>query len=235
MQSIGESSLAALQLLLSGDAEIWLIIGVSFRVSLAAIVMALPLALAAGFALSFWNFPGHNFVVTLNNTLLAMPTVIIGLALVLLLSRNGPLGDLRWLFTQKGMILGQFLICLPLLVALLHMAYQSVSRHAWETARTLGCSKLRSFLLVTLEVRFAILAAVMTAFARVIAEVGCVMMVGGNIAGYTRTITTTIALEHSKGNYVQGIALGMVLLFLALIINVIVGLSRGRSVQSVTQ
>lgn len=235
MESITHATQQALLLLLSGDAQLWGIILVSFKVSLIALLVALPIALLAGFALSFWRFPGHWLLVTLNNALLAVPTVVIGLLLVLLLSRSGPFGDLRLLFTQPAMVIGQILICFPLLVAMLHSAYQGVSRHAWETARTLGCSRLHSLWLITLEVRFAVLAAVVTAFGRVIAEVGCAMMVGGNIAGYTRTITTAIALETTKGEYVQGIALGIVLLVLALGLNLLVGITRGRSVQAVTQ
>ncbi|SFX75650.1 ABC transporter permease [Marinospirillum alkaliphilum] len=231
MDSIGSATLQAIQLLLSGDAELWQIIALSFRVSLTALLLALPLALACGFALAFWHFPGHWLLVTLNNTLLAVPTVVIGLLLFLLLSRSGPLGDLRLLFSQPAMIAGQFLMCLPILIAMSHTAYQSLSRHAWETTRTLGLSRLRSLWLITVEVRFALLAAVVTAFGRIIAEVGCAMMVGGNIAGYTRTITTAIALETSRGAYVQGIALGLVLLLLALGLNLLVGFCRGNSVQ----
>ncbi len=235
MDSITASTWEAIVLLMSGDPELWDIILVSFKVSLSALFIAFPLAAVLGFILSFWRFPGHWFIVTLNNTLLAIPTVVIGLILVLLLSRSGPFGDLRLLFTQPAMILGQILICFPLLVAMLHMAYQGVSRHAWETARALGCSRVKTLWLITLEVRFAVIAALVTAFGRVIAEVGCAMMVGGNIAGYTRTITTSIALETTKGEYVQGIALGIVLLVLALVLNLMVGVSRGRSIQGVSQ
>lgn len=231
MDSLGAASLQALQLLVSGDRELWSIIGLSFRVSLIALLLALPPALLIGFALAFWRFPGHWLLVTLNNTLLAIPTVVIGLLLFLLLSRSGPLGDLRLLFSQPAMILGQWLMCLPILIAMSHTAYQSISRHAWETTRTLGLSRLRSLWLITQEVRFALLAAIILAFGRIIAEVGCAMMVGGNIAGHTRTITTAIALETSQGAYVQGIALGMVLLVLALLLNLLVGYFRGSAIQ----
>lgn len=235
MDSITVSTTAALTLLISGDPTLWEIIFVSFKVSLTALLIAFPFAAVLGFILSFWRFPGHWLVVTLNNTLLAIPTVVIGLLLVLLLSRSGPFGDLRLLFTQPAMVIGQVLICFPLLVAMLHMAYQGVSRHAWETARSLGCSRIKSLWLITLEIRFSVLAALVAAFGRIIAEVGCAMMVGGNIAGYTRTITTSIALETTKGEYVQGIALGIVLLVLALLLNLLVGVSRGRSIQGVSQ
>lgn len=234
MDSITTATLQALQLLASGDRELWSIIGLSFRVSLIALLLALPLALLAGFALAFWRFPGHWLLVTLNNTLLAVPTVVIGLVLFLLLSRSGPLGDLRLLFSQPAMIIGQWLMCLPILIAMSHTAYQSISRHAWETTRSLGLSRLRSLWLITKEVRFALLAAVVVAFGRIIAEVGCAMMVGGNIAGHTRTITTAIALETSRGAYVQGIALGIVLLVLALGLNLLVGYFRGSSIQGST-
>lgn len=235
MDSLTATTLEALYLLFSGDPRLWEIIQVSFKVSLSALLIAFPFAAVLGFILSFWRFPGHWLIVTLNNTLLAIPTVVIGLILVLLLSRSGPFGDLRLLFTQPAMIIGQILICFPLLVAMLHMAYQGVSRHAWETARSLGCSRIKTLWMITVEVRFAVLAALVTAFGRVIAEVGCAMMVGGNIAGYTRTITTSIALETTKGEYAQGIALGIVLLVLALVLNLLVGLSRGRSIQGAAQ
>lgn len=231
MDSIGTATFQALQLLASGDRELWGIIGLSFRVSLTALLLALPPALLIGFALAFWRFPGHWLLVTLNNTLLAVPTVVIGLLLFLLFSRAGPLGDLRLLFSQPAMIIGQWLMCLPILIAMSHTAYQSISRHAWETTRTLGVSRLRSLWLITQEVRFSLLAAIILAFGRIIAEVGCAMMVGGNIAGHTRTMTTAIALETSRGAYVQGIALGWVLLVLALGLNLLVGYFRGSAVQ----
>lgn len=231
MDALGEASLEALRLLFSGDPELWQVIGLSFRVSLLAMLLALLPALALGFALAFWRFPGHWLLVTLNNTLMAVPTVVIGLVLLLLFSRAGPLGDWRLMFSQPIMIIGQILMCLPILIAMSHTAYQSISRHAWETTRTLGLSRLRSLLLITVEVRFALLAAFVTAFGRIIAEVGCAMMVGGNIAGHTRTITTSIALETAKGAYAQGIALGLVLLTLALVLNLLLGFFRGQTVQ----
>lgn len=234
MESLTSATLQALQLLASGDRELWSIIGLSFRVSLIALLLALPLALLLGFALAFWRFPGHWLLVTLNNTLLAVPTVVIGLLLFLLLSRSGPLGDLRLLFSQPAMIIGQFLMCLPILIAMSHTALQSLSRHAWETGRSLGLSRLRCLFLIFLEARFALLAGVVMAFGRIIAEVGCALMVGGNIAGHTRTITTAIALETSRGAYVQGIALGIVLLVLALGLNLLVGYFRGSGVQGAT-
>lgn len=231
MDALGEASLEALRLLFSGDPELWQVIGLSFRVSLLAMLLALLPSLALGFALAFWRFPGHWLLVTLNNTLMAVPTVVIGLVLLLLFSRAGPLGDWRLMFSQPVMIIGQILMCLPILIAMSHTAYQSISRHAWETTRTLGLSRLRSLLLITVEVRFALLAAFVTAFGRIIAEVGCAMMVGGNIAGHTRTITTSIALETAKGAYAQGIALGLVLLTLALVLNLLLGFFRGQTVQ----
>lgn len=231
MESLGQITLDALLLLLSGDQELWQIIGVSFRTSLLALLLATPFAFLLGWCLAFWRFPGQGMLVSLNNTLLAVPTVVIGLLLLMLFSRAGPLGDWRWLFSQPIMILGQMLMCLPILIAMSHTAYHSVSRHAWESLRTLGVAPWRCLWLITLEVRFALLAALVTAFGRIIAEVGCAMMVGGNIAGYTRTITTSIALETSKGAYAQGVALGLVLLVLALVLNLLLGLVRGQTTQ----
>ncbi len=145
--------------------------------------------------------------------------MVVGLTLYLLLSRAGPFGDLRLLFTQTAMILGQMILAFPIVVAMSHAALQASDRGAWETARTLGASPLRGMLTVMYEVRFGLFAAIVAAFGRVIAEVGCALMVGGNILHHTRNITTAIALETSKGEFAQGIALGIVLLVLALALN----------------
>ena len=137
------------------------------------------------------------------------------------------MGDLKLLFTQKAMILGQALICFPILVAMMHAAFQHSDRRAWETAFCLGASIPRAMLTLMWEIRFALLVAVITGFSRIITEVGCSMMVGGNILHHTRNIPTAIALETSKGAFEQGIALGIVLLILALAMNLILGYARG--------
>lgn len=228
METLLDTCWAAVLLLFSGDADLWDIIGVSFRVSLMAIMIAVVPAMALGFVLAMVSFPGRWLVITINNALLAVPTVVVGLALYLVLSRSGPLGDWRLLFTQPAMIFGQVLLCFPILVSMSHSAFQSLDKRAWETARTLGASVLYSVVTLVKEARFALLAAWVAGFGRIISEVGCSMMIGGNIMSFTRNIPTAIALETSKGEFAQGVALGMVLLILALVLNFILASVQGR-------
>ncbi|WP_372870545.1 ABC transporter permease [Shewanella sp.] len=219
----------ALSLLFSLDKDVWSIIWVSFSVSLAALLITLVPSMLLGFVLAFTQFRGRNFVLNLVQTLQSIPTVVIGLLVYLLLTRMGPLGDLRWLFTQQGMILGQMLICAPVLIAMSQAAFTSVDRRAWETALTLGASLPRAIAMVSRELRGPLLLAVIAAFSRIVTEVGCSMMVGGNIEYVTRNIPTAIALETSKGDFAQAIALGLVLLFLAIIMNFALGSLRGKN------
>ena len=231
-QSLSDTVYEALILLLSADSSLWEIIGISFSVSGFAILIAVAPAMSIGFILAFYDFPGRRLIIALFNTLLSVPAVVIGLTFYLLLSRAGPLGDLRLLFTQTAMIIGQVALCFPLLVAMSHTAFQSVERRAWETAVTLGHSTIGALYLVVREARFALLAAVLAAFGRIIAEVGASMMLGGNILHYTRNIPTAIALETSKGEFAQGIALGIVLLLLAFVLNGLLHLFQGKGTLS---
>lgn len=222
-----EATRAAFVLLFSGDAGLWQIIWVSLKTSGIGLALATPLALLAGYALARGNFRGRRILTWLAQAALSVPTVLIGLLLYMMLTRQGPLGDLQWLFSQSGIIAGQTLIALPLLVALTLAAVQAADPRLAETAITLGASRLRVMLTLLHEVRFGVMAAVINGFGRVISEVGCAMMVGGNIAGATRTITTAIALETSKGEFAQGIALGIVLIAFALLINAALMLLQG--------
>ena len=215
-------------MLLSGDAELWSIVLLSFSVSLKAILLTTPLALLVAFALNHVNFPGRRIILAFFNSLLSVPTVVIGLFLYVLLTRQGPFGNLRLLFTQSAIVIGQMILCFPVLVALGYAAIQASDRRVWETARTLGAPTWFSILTVFYEVRFGLLAAVLTGFGRIISEVGISMMVGGNIMGYTRNITTAIALETSKGEFAQGIALGMVLLSLAFLLTAFLSYIQGK-------
>lgn len=228
MSDLSHATIEAIKLLFSGDAEIWEIIILSFSVSLRAILIAAPVAILIAFCLSYFNFTGRRFLISLFNTAMAIPAVVVGLTLYLLLSNAGPLGSLKLLFTQEAMIMGQVLLCFPLLVALSHASLQATDRSSWETAITLGAHPLRAILTVLNEARFALMAAVIAAFGRIIAEVGSSMMVGGNILHYTRNIPTAIALETSKGTFAQGIALGIVLLLLALTLNLFISYIQGR-------
>ncbi|MFK5986521.1 MAG: ABC transporter permease [Pseudomonadota bacterium] len=228
MNDLSTASLQAIELLYKLDPELWEIIFLSFSVSLRAILIATPFAIVIAFCLSYLHFPGRRLLISLFNTAMAIPAVVVGLTLYLLLSRAGPLGDFKLLFTQEAMIMGQVVLCFPLLVALSHATLQATDRRAWETAITLGASPLRAVFTVLKEARFGLIAAIIAAFGRIIAEVGCSMMVGGNILNYTRNIPTAIALETSKGAFAQGIALGLVLLLLALVLNLFLTYIQGR-------
>jgi tungstate transport system permease protein len=223
-----ESTRQAFALLFSGDAELWTIIWISLRVSLIALAAATPPAVVLGYALAQKRFPGRRILVVLVQGLLSFPTVVVGLILYILLTRQGPLGSWQLLFTQEAMIMGQAVIAFPVLAAFALAAVQGADPRAHETAVSLGASPLRAALTTLLEVRFAVVAGVFNGFGRVISEVGCAMMVGGNIAGVTRNMPTAIALETSKGDFAQGIALGVVLMLFALGISIALGLLQGR-------
>lgn len=228
MESISSASLHAIYLLFSGDSELWNIIGISFSVSLRAILFAAPLAILLAFIMAYHRFSGRRVLIYVFNTLLSVPAVVIGLTLYILFSRSGPLGDLKLLFTQDAMIIGQIILCLPLILIMSHTTFQSSDRRIWETARTLGASRKQAMLTVMHEMRFGLLAALIAGFGRIIAEVGCSMMIGGNILQHTRNIPTAIALETSKGAFSQGIALGIVLLLMAMFLNLSLSLLQGR-------
>jgi len=210
------------------DRDLWQVIGVSLQVSLVALAIAAPPAVAVGFLLAVSRFPGRRALIVLLQSLLSLPTVVVGLLLFLLLSRRGPLGAWELLFTPEAMILGQAIIAAPIVCAFALAAVQAADPRLFETARLLGASAPRAALTVLREVRFALVAAVLSGFGRVISEVGCALMVGGNIAGHTRTMPTAIALETSKGAFAEGIALGVVLMIVALALNVILSLCQGQ-------
>lgn len=226
--NLAETTLEALQLLVNFDAELWEIVAVSFSVSITAISLVVLPAILMSFVLAYTDFRGKWFLLSINNTLQAVPTVVIGLLLYMLLSRAGPWGGWEMLFTQKAMIFGQMLICFPVLVSMMHGALQSSDRRMIETSLTLGVSLPRVASTMIWETRFPLLAAVIAGFSRIVTEVGCSMMVGGNIMGVTRNIPTAIAMESSKGAFAQGVALGIVLLSLALALNFFLSSMRGK-------
>ena len=228
MDSLASTTMDAFSLLLSGDTEIWTIIGISFQISTTAILIAMVPAVSLGFLLAYYSFPGRRFLVALFNTLLAVPAVVIGLTLYIILSRQGPLGEWRLLFTQTAMVLGQIALSFPILVAMSHTAFQSTERRAWDTAKTLSKSKLKAVFIIMREVRFALLGAFLAAYGRIIAEVGASMMLGGNILHYTRNIPTAIALETSKGEFAQGIALGIILIIMAFFLTMSLHIMQGK-------
>ena len=222
----------ALNLLVTGDTELWSIVILSFSVSLKAIILATPPAMLVAYLLVNGNFPGIRIILAVFNSLLSVPTVVIGLFLYVMLTRQGPFGDLRLLFSQTAMIIGQILLCFPILVALGYATIKAADRRVRETSITLGAPWWFTILTVLYEVRFGLLAAILTGFGRIISEVGISMMVGGNILGYTRNITTAIALETSKGEFAQGIALGIVLLLLAFVLTTFLTYVQGKQEMS---
>jgi tungstate transport system permease protein len=218
----------AFRLLFTGDQELWRIIFTSLTSSLIALVLISPAAIALGFVIAKVTFPGRRALVVLVQALLSFPTVVVGLVLYMLLSRHGPLGFLQLLFTPEAIIIGYMVIALPVLVVFTLSAVQGADPRIYETARSLGAGRWRAALTTLFEVRFGVMAAVFNGFGRVVSEVGCSILVGGNIAGLTRTIPTAIALETSKGEFAQGIALGLVLIVLAIAINVALAWLQGR-------
>ena len=223
-----DATRAAFGLLLSGDAALWQTIFISLRVSLMALLFATPVAIWAGYVLATGRFRFRRALIVLLQSMLSFPTVVVGLILYLLFTRRGPLGDFHLLFTQDAMIIGQALIAFPVLAAFTLAAIQGADPRIRETALSLGASRSHAALTLLWEVRFGVTASVLNGFGRVISEVGCAMMVGGNIAGVTRNIPTAIALETSKGAFTQGIALGAVLLMLALGVNIVLSSIQGR-------
>jgi len=219
----------AFQLLLTGDAETYSAVGATLKVSSASMAASLVLGLPFGFWLGYYDFPGKHAVRTVVDTLLSLPTVFIGLIVYAFLTHRGPLGEYGLLFSLPGIAVGQTILALPIVVALTATAVESMDRQLSVTLRSLGADR-RQLLLSTLwEARFGILAAAVTAYGRVMTEVGISMMVGGNIKWHTRTITTAIALETNKGQFALGIALGLVLMAIAFAANISVSFLRRRS------
>lgn len=201
---------------LAGFARVVLL---SLEVSAGATLAAALVGLPFGTALAMRRFPGRGTIVLLANALLGLPPVVAGLALYLLLSRTGPLGGLGLLFTPSAMLLAQFLLALPIAVALTHRAASGVWLEYGDELRIVGAGLFRSIATVLAIGREAMLTAVLAAFGRTISEVGAIIIVGGNVAGYTRTMTTSIVLETSKGNLQYALALGAVLILISLAVS----------------
>jgi len=198
------------------------IIWVSLRISLAATTLAALASVPLGFWIAVREFPGKRVVVLVLNTLFSLPTVVVGLFVYGLLSHSGPLGSLQLLYTPAGITLGQWILATPVITALTYAATKGVDERVRPTALTLGADDWQAGRMVLREARAGLLAAVVAGFGRVISEVGAAIMIGGNIRGYTRTITTAIALETSKGEFSTGLILGVILLAVALSVNLFV-------------
>jgi tungstate transport system permease protein len=221
MGFVGDSFGTAVGLILSLDWEVYSAVRTSVGVALWSIVYSSLIGIPAGVIIGTREFPFKRTVITLLNTLMAMPTVVVGLLVYGLLSRQGPLGVWGILFTPKAIIIGQTVLAVPIVANYTLSAVKGADCRIIPTALTLGASQLQCAIQLTREVRFGVMAAVIAGFGRVISEVGVAMMLGGNIRGYTRTMTTAIALETSKGEFAFGLALGIILMFVALIINLL--------------
>ena len=209
----------ALGLIFSGDREVFFIAGTTLHLALSSTVLATLLGIPLGIALGFSRFPGKKGLKVIFNSLMGIPTVVVGLFVYSLISRQGPLGPWGLLFTRQGIILGQTILILPVLTTIVWTTLDGVDPHLVETLETYNLSPLRRYLLILREVKKHILLGIVTGFGRVVGEVGISMMLGGNIRWYTRTITTAITLETGKGEFSTGIALGLLLLALSFILN----------------
>jgi tungstate transport system permease protein len=219
MTTLADSVSTALQLIVSLDPGLLAIVGRSLAISATACAIACAVGLPLGAWLGVARFGGRTAVLALLNTALAVPSVVVGLVVYLLLSRSGPLGYLGWLFSFKAMVLAQALLVLPVVTALTRQAVEDAENAHGEQLRSLGARALLRSLLLAWDERYALLTVVIASFGRAISEVGAVMVVGGNIDGFTRVMTTAIALETSKGDLPLALGLGLVLLGVVLLLN----------------
>jgi tungstate transport system permease protein len=219
MEYFSQALVSAMGLLVSFDAEIYRIVLTSVIISLAASLIAATLAIPTGVWFTLKTFTGKRLVEHLLNTLMAMPTVVIGLLLYGMFSRQGPLGDWGLLYTPSAMVIAQTLLIFPIMMNLTISAVKSTDPRLVPTLISLGAKTRQLIWQIIRHAHLAIYAAIITGFGRAIGEVGAAMMLGGNIEGYTRTMTTAIALETSKGEFELGLALGLVLLIMAFVLN----------------
>lgn len=210
----------AIQLLVSGNESVYSAISVTVTVSSWSLFISLLIGLPLGFLLGYYQFPGKTIIRTIVDTFLAIPTVVIGLVVYTSLSQAGVFGEYNLLFTQKAIIIGQIFLGLPIIIALTAAQVEMVDKRLYLSLKGLGASSYQILKATLVEARFGLMTAAMTAYGRIITEIGISMMVGGNIKYHTRTITTAIALETGKGEFVTGIALGLVLFAVALMVNI---------------
>ena len=209
----------ALALILGMDSDLIDIVVLSLQVSLVAVLIASALALPVGAALALWRFPGRNGLIVVLNALMGLPPVVAGLCVYLLLSRAGPLGSFGLLFTPSAMVVAQVILVFPIIAALTRQQVEALQHEYAEQLRSLGLTQLRMMPTLLWDARFGLLTVILAGFGRASAEVGAVMIVGGNIDGVTRVMTTSIVLETSKGDLPLALGLGIVLLTLVTLIN----------------
>ena len=228
MELLIDSFLSAIMLVISLDAEMVAIIGVSLKVSCTSTIFAGLIGVPLGFGIAFSEFSGKRMAITVLNTLLALPTVVIGLFVYAFVSRRGIFGPLDLLYSQVAIIIGQVILIVPVVAAFTIAAISRIDERYRNTAKTLGANRRQTAWIVFREARFGIVAAIIAAFGRVISEVGISMMLGGNIKGFTRTMTTAMALEYDKGSFILAIALGIVLLGISFGMNLLFHFFQGR-------
>lgn len=228
MDEIWAGFLRAIELILTLNPEVMEITARSLSISLTSIILASIICIPLGGLIEFRDFHGKRMLINVIQTLYSLPTVTVGLLIFLMLSRTGPLGDLDLLFTPVGMILGQTLLITPIMTGLTISALRGVNVQVKETARSLGATEEQIIIAVIKEARQAVVAAVLLGFGRALSEVGVAMMIGGNIRGYTRVLTTAIALETSMGNLELSMALGIILISISLVVNLLLNRVQGR-------
>lgn len=221
MNSIIEGFLKAFSLILTLDRELVGIIILSLQVSGTALLIASLIGIPAGTITGLMKFPGRGFIIMLSNTFMGLPPVVVGLFVYLILSRSGPLGFMGLLYTPSAMIVAQIILALPIVTSLCHSAIVNIDPIMGQAAATLGATPYQKALAIVREARHGIFSGIIAGLGRVMAEVGAILIVGGNIAGYTRVMTTTIALETDKGNFELALALGIILLIISLLINMV--------------
>lgn len=224
MESIIEGFRRAFLLIFNLDAELLSIIFLSLKVSILALIFATVVGLLVGAHMGFRQFPLKGMIISIMNTFMGLPPVVVGLFVYLILSRSGPLGFMGLLYTPSAMIIAQTILAFPIVASLCHSAIISVDPIIKQSSMTLGATPFQVITTIMKEARYGIMSGVIAAFGRVMAEVGAILIVGGNIAGYTRVMTTTIALETDKGNFELALALGIILLTLSLIVNMVLHL-----------
>ena len=231
MELIWQGLIEAVRLILTGDPGVLQITWLSIQISGTATVLSLLLGIPAGVALALTRFPGRGFLVAVVNTGMGLPPVVVGLFVTIFLWRSGPLGALELLYTPTAIVIAQFVIAAPIVTGLTIAAMQQLNPRLRLQLLALGASRWQLLLLLMREARLPLLAAVMAGFGGVISEVGASMMVGGNLLGHTRVLTTATVLETGKGNFEVAIAMGVILLVLTFVVNYLLTLiqQRGRS------
>ncbi len=222
MQGFATEFNSAFTLILEGDTELWAIVLLSLRVSVFAVLISALIGMPVGAALAVSRFPGRRLLIIFMNALMGFPPVVVGLLVYLMLSRSGPLGVLELLYTPTAMIIAQVVLVTPIIAALTRQVIEMLAEEYSEQLRSLGVSRLASVPVLLWDARLALVTALLAGFGRAIAEVGAVIIVGGNINHVTRVMTTTIALETSKGNLALALALGAILIGIAVAVNAMV-------------